>query len=75
MEVTLGSGLINGWRELTVTTDTERVFPGWWQRFGDFVLTIAADAGPPLSPPSALFKPPGLASGSPSHTWMRQPIV
>ena len=60
VEVTLGSGLIDGWRELTVATDTERVFPGWWQRFGDFVLT---DAGSPLPTPSALFKPPGWPAG------------
>lgn len=74
VEVVLGSTVTDGWRDMVVTADGEREFPGWWQRFGDFVLTIAmdADAGPP---PTALVEPPGLASAFPTHNWMQQPIV
>src|SRR6185437_10773079 len=43
VEVTHGSRKVEDWREITVAVDGERAFPGWWRRFGDFVLTIAAD--------------------------------
>jgi 4'-phosphopantetheinyl transferase len=75
VEVTHGERVADGWRELTVTADGEHLFPGWWQRFGEFVLTVAADAGDPFPPPTALVEPPGLASGSPSHVWMGRPLL
>jgi 4'-phosphopantetheinyl transferase len=64
-----------GWREIAITVDRDRVFPGWWQQFGDFVLTVAADVGDLLPPPRPLLHPPGLAKASPSHDWMRRPLV
>jgi 4'-phosphopantetheinyl transferase len=75
VEVAHGHRTSDGWHELTVTVDGERAFPGWWQRFGDFVLTIAADAGEPFPPPMPLIDPPGLASGAPSHAWMHRPLL
>ncbi len=75
VEITHGSGTLQGWREITLTVDGRRVFPGWWQRFGDFVLTVAADAGDPLPAPTPLLAPAGLATGSASHSWLRKPLV
>ncbi len=77
VEVRLGAAATAGWRELVVTADGQRRFPGWWQRFGDFVLTIATDENPsaPQAPPTSMVEPPGLASAVPSHTWMRRPRV
>jgi 4'-phosphopantetheinyl transferase len=63
-----------GWREIAMTVDSERVFPGWWQRFGDFILTVAGDAGEALEPPTALTEPPGLSSAAASHSWLRRPL-
>ncbi len=74
VEVTLGSAVTDGWRDLVVTADGQRGFPGWWKRFGDFILTMAAD-GEVSCPPIALFEPPGLAGARPTHTWMRRPLV
>ena len=74
VEVTLGSAVADGWRDLVVTADGQRDFPGWWKRFGDFILTMAAD-GDVSCPPIALVEPPGLAGASPTHSWMRQPVV
>jgi 4'-phosphopantetheinyl transferase len=77
VEVRLGAVAADGWRELVVTADEQRRFPGWWQRFGDFVLTVATDEGGPvpLPPPTPVVTPPGLAGTSASHTWMQQPRV
>jgi 4'-phosphopantetheinyl transferase len=75
VEVLHGTAHSQGWREISITVDAGRVFPGWWQTFGDFVLTVAADVGDPLPPPDPLLDPPGLAGGSPSHRWMRRPLV
>ncbi len=46
------------------------VFPGWWQRFGTFVLTVAATE--PFAPPRPLVDPPGLATAVPAHTWLSE---
>jgi 4'-phosphopantetheinyl transferase len=75
VEVSYGTRDHEGWHQLAVTVDEARVFPGWWQRFGDFVLTVAADDGDPLLPPIPLVAQPGLSGGSPSHRWMRRPLV
>ena len=44
-----------------------KLFPGWWQRFGAFVLTLAATE--PFPPPQPLVDPPGLASAVPGESW------
>jgi 4'-phosphopantetheinyl transferase len=75
VEVGYGPAAAEGWQEMAITVDEDRVFPGWWQRFGDFVLTVAADDGDPLPIPIPLVVPPGLSGGSPSHGWMRRPLL
>lgn len=59
-----------GWNPLEVV-GTDTVFPGWWHRFGDFVLTVVA--GAPVAEPESLVDPPALASAVPSHRWMERP--
>ncbi len=58
------------WARLVVRSEEGIAFPGWWRRYGDFVLTFAADAerGPPIS----LEEPPRLAGATPSHTWLSE---
>jgi len=41
---------------------------GWWIRYGEFVLTVAAEI--PVDQPVALIDPPPLASAVPAHAWM-----
>lgn len=60
-----------GWTPLTVTAVEGPRFPGWWRRYGDFVLTFAATR--PIDPPVSLEEPPGLATAAPTHTWLTQP--
>jgi 4'-phosphopantetheinyl transferase len=56
------------WARLVVRAEEGTAFPGWWRRYGAFVLTFAAetDCGPPV----ALEEPPGLAGATPSHSWL-----
>lgn len=61
-----------GWAPLVVRTAEGGVFPGWWQRFGDFLLTVAADR--PLPPPEPLEDPSPLAAAVPSHGWLAHPV-
>ena len=48
------------------------MFPGWWQRFGDFLLSFAAASSVP--PPVCLSDPPALRSAQPSHDWLASPL-
>jgi 4'-phosphopantetheinyl transferase len=59
------------WARLVVRAEEGSAFPGWWRRYGDFVLTFAADgdSGPPVS----LEQPPRLAGATPSHSWLPEP--
>lgn len=61
------------WRPLTVTATEGSAMPGWWIRYGEFVLTLCAAV--PTDPPLSLEEPPALATAQPSHTWMDQPYV
>jgi 4'-phosphopantetheinyl transferase len=56
------------WAHLVVRAEEGAAFPGWWRRYGDFLLTFAADGhtGQPVS----LEEPPRLAGATPSHSWM-----
>jgi 4'-phosphopantetheinyl transferase len=56
------------WSRLVVRAEEGTAFPGWWRRYGAFVLTFAAAAG--CSPPVSLEDPPRLAAASPSHSWL-----
>jgi 4'-phosphopantetheinyl transferase len=73
VEVKLETGSAATWNPLVVTASEGDRFPGWWIRYGRFVLTITAadDTGPP----SSLAEPPPLATAVPSHRWMDDPIV
>jgi 4'-phosphopantetheinyl transferase len=64
-------GTVDGWAPMSVRAAEGVVFPGWWQRFGAFVLTLAATE--PFAPPQPLVDPPGLASARPAESWRREP--
>ncbi len=61
---------VGGWSPMSVRAVEGTVFPGWWQRFGAFVLTVAATE--PFAPPWPLVDPPGLATAVPAHSWLRE---
>ena len=61
---------LDGWAPMSVRTSEGTVFPGWWRRFGAFVLTVAATE--PTAPPRPLVDPPGLATAVPAHSWLRE---
>lgn len=61
-----------GWQPLRVAAAEGVVYPGWWCRFGDFVLT-AAGAGLHECP-TGLDTEPLLETAIPSHDWLRQPL-
>ncbi len=48
-------GAVDGWAPMSVRAVEGTVFPGWWQRFGAFVLTVAATE--PFAPPRPLARP------------------
>jgi 4'-phosphopantetheinyl transferase len=58
---------LDGWAPMSVRAVEGPVFPGWWHRFGAFVLTVAATS--PFDPPLPLVDPPGLAAALPGHAW------
>lgn len=63
-----GWGATAGWQPLAVHTAEGAVFPGWWIRYGPFVLTTAASEA--LEPPVPQVEPPGLATAVPGHSWL-----
>lgn len=68
VEVSFPEGaLVDGWAPMSVRAVEGAVFPGWWQRFGAFVLTLAATE--PFAPPRPLASPPGLAAAVPGEAW------
>jgi len=70
VEVSFPAGAqLDGWAPMSVRAIEGTDFPGWWQRFGAFVLTVAATAG--VAPPRPLVEPPGLASAAPAEQWLR----
>lgn len=56
------------WARLVVHAEEGRTFPGWWRRYNDFLLTVAA--GMDHDPPVTLDDPPRLAAATPSHSWL-----
>ncbi|MCP4964276.1 MAG: 4-phosphopantetheinyl transferase family protein [bacterium] len=68
VEVSLSGVGTPEWQPLEVRENTGRVFPGWWIRYGDFVLTCTAAS--PTVVPVSLEVPPALATAIPSHRWM-----
>lgn len=67
------SGSRRGWNPLEVIDTDGSVMPGWWIRFGEFVLTMAAAV--PTEEPVSLETPPSLATAVPSHTWLSNPLT
>jgi len=65
-----GGAEVAGWAPMSVRAVEGAVFPGWWRRFGAFVLTLAATE--PFAPPRPLIDPPGLATAVPAHSWLRE---
>jgi 4'-phosphopantetheinyl transferase len=73
VEVVLsGAAPVDGWRALRVDLAEGGSFPGWWRRFGDFVLSVAAPA--PVPPPQALEPTATFERARPSHRWMADPL-
>ena len=73
VEVTLtGSGDSAG-HPLQVETDDGRQFPGWWVRFGRFLLTVASEQA--TAPPESLAQPEPLRSAEPAHRWIAAPYT
>jgi 4'-phosphopantetheinyl transferase len=74
VEVTLsGASQPQGWRPLETSTEEGGHFPGWWRRYGSFLLSVVT--GAECSPPRPLVEPPPLAAAEPSHSWMTNPVV
>jgi 4'-phosphopantetheinyl transferase len=71
VEVRCGEGDGGRWTPLEVRAAEGTVFPGWWRRFGPFLLTVTASA--PHGPPQPWEDPSGLESAVPSHRWMDAP--
>jgi 4'-phosphopantetheinyl transferase len=71
VEVRVDADAGNGWNALTVVAAEGTEFPGWWVRYGEFVLTMAAACS--TATPQSLEEPPPLAAATPSHSWMRKP--
>jgi 4'-phosphopantetheinyl transferase len=72
VEVHLGGDEVAGWRALEVRAVEGASFPGWWRRWGSFLLTVTASSA--LAPPRALEDPSGLEDAVPSHRWVDRPI-
>jgi 4'-phosphopantetheinyl transferase len=73
VEVTIHSASGPGWHPLTVRDVTGPVFPGWWRRDGQFLLTVAGAV--PAPPPVALEHETVLAAARPVHSWMAWPAA
>jgi 4'-phosphopantetheinyl transferase len=61
---------VDDWSPLLVRATEGPEYPGWWRRFGDFLLTVSATE--PVLPPRPLVDPPGLTTALPSHRWLRR---
>jgi 4'-phosphopantetheinyl transferase len=71
VEITATASVNDAWSHLTVRTVEGHEFLGWWRRFGEFILTVAAEE--PLTPPTALEDPPLLDQAQPTHSWLQRP--
>ena len=72
VEVSFPDGpLVDGWSALAVRAVEGPEYPGWWRRYGEFVLTVAATEA--FLPPRPLVDPPGLATAVPAHAWLGHP--
>lgn len=72
VEVHLELDTDDGWAALEVRSEEGEVYPGWWLRFDQFILTCAATIA--TDPPASLVDPSPLASAVPTHGWMSRPL-
>jgi len=54
-------------------TPTGDIFPGWWRRDGEFVLTVASTQATPA--PQILPASADLATATPVHSWLANPVA
>lgn len=66
-----GQSPSEGWLPVTIRAVEGRTFPGWWRRFGAFLLTVAAEEQLPA--PHALVDTQALQDATPLHSWMLAP--
>lgn len=62
-----------GWQPLEVHSDEGHRFPGWWIRYGEFLLTVTSELRSP--PPTSLEAPEPLRFAKPSHAWQENPYT
>jgi len=73
VNVTLEGDGESCWNPLRVDSDDGRRFPGWWIRFGSFLLTMASEL--PTPPPQSLENPEPLRFAEPAHSWLENPYT
>jgi 4'-phosphopantetheinyl transferase len=71
LEVTPDAPRDDGWGALTVRAVEGTVFPGWWRREGQFLLTVVTRVA--ATAPVAL-QPGRLALAAPRHSWLDRPL-
>jgi len=71
VEVTVRKGT-SGWSALAVRVDAARTLPGWWARYGGFLLTVATAV--PTPPPTAIDGVAALDTATPVHSWLDAPV-
>jgi 4'-phosphopantetheinyl transferase len=71
VEVTARSAAA-GWQPLVISAAEGPVYPGWWRRYGEFVMTTAtaAEVGPPVGLEHSAL----LGTATPTHGWLDRPV-
>ncbi|GAA4607331.1 4'-phosphopantetheinyl transferase [Actinoplanes octamycinicus] len=72
VEVTVPDPPGTGWAPLSVRETGGPDFPGWWRRYGSFLVTVVGRVAGPK--PIALATPDRLATASPRHSWLTRPL-
>lgn len=62
---------VGDWSPLEVRSVEGQMMPGWWIRYGEFVLTVVAAVA--TAAPESLERPPPLSSATPGHSWLDHP--
>jgi 4'-phosphopantetheinyl transferase len=74
VEVSVGADAADGWAPLSVRAVEGTVFPGWWRRDGQFLLTVASAEPVPPPTPTPLEDGAVLAA-DPVHSWLQRPVT
>jgi 4'-phosphopantetheinyl transferase len=61
------------WGPLEIRTAESGVLPGWWRRYGVFLLTVAAER--PLPAPEPMADSANLVAAQPVHSWLSRPFA